>query len=333
MDQVSERRAFTEARITAFREHLKKADMLTRDKACVYATGSYGRCEASRHSDLDVFIVGLRKGDPEKPEERESRLSRLDELRVKAELIESNERLGIPKFDGDGKYLVHHSVDALTRMLGRPEDDTTNTFTARLLLLLESSPLIGHEVYDAIIDEVISVYWRDYADHKANFIPAYLANDILRLWRTFCVNYEARTSSTPLDNKIKRKTKNYKLKHSRVLTCYSAILYLLAAYQKEGTVSPTTVVEMTRLTPTRRLEQLLEQDDASSAHPSIRKLLEKYDEFLERSNLSEADLIEKFKDDRVSRDHFEQASDFGRTMFEAINRLGNGSDLHRMIIV
>jgi hypothetical protein len=58
----------------------------------------------------------------------------------------------------------------------------------------------------------------------SSVVPAFLANDILRIWRTFCVNYEARTETEPAEKKAKRKLKNYKLEHSRLLTCYSALL-------------------------------------------------------------------------------------------------------------
>ena len=85
-------------------------------------------------------------------------------------------------------------------------------------------------------------------------MPTFLTNDILRLWRTFCVNYEARTERVPELEKAKGKLKNYKLKHSRLLTCYSAILYLIAIHYQNGSVHPSDAREMTELTPTQRLE-------------------------------------------------------------------------------
>ena len=42
--------------------------------------------------------------------------------------------LKIPEFSGDGRYLTHYAVHEFTETLGTPEDDVTNTFTARLLL-------------------------------------------------------------------------------------------------------------------------------------------------------------------------------------------------------
>jgi predicted nucleotidyltransferase len=211
------RRSETTSRFEQLQKQLRAADQLAADKACVYATGSFGRGEASKYSDLDLFIVG--RGNKNRRE-----LSNLEEIRIKADLIEATKTLDIPEFSGDGEYLIHYTKQELVDTLGKPHDDASNTFTARLLLLLESKPLLGEKVYKEAMSGVIAAYWRDYPDHKNEFIPAFLANDILRLWRTFCVNYEARTFTEPAEKRAKRKLKNYKLKHSRLLTCYSALL-------------------------------------------------------------------------------------------------------------
>jgi hypothetical protein len=89
---------------------------------------------------------------------------------------------------------------------------------------------------------------------KAQRIELFHANDFLRPWRTFCVNYGARTSTDPPRQMAKRRLKNYKLKHGRLLTCYSGLLYLLAIYSSKETVDSLDVVAMTRLTPPQRPE-------------------------------------------------------------------------------
>jgi len=243
---LSDRRLQTKARLQTIRQRLKSAEEIATGKACVYATGSFGRGEASLYSDLDLFIVGKKNGKPGPDGKEGSLLKHLDDIRIKADLIEVTQNLGIQEFSGDGRYLVHYSVHDFTKTLGTPEDDVTNTFTARLLLLLESCPLVEDAVYCEIIEEVVAAYWRDYEDHKGTFMPAFLANDVLRLWRTFCVNYEARTERIPEDEKAKGKVKNYKLKHSRLLTCYSALLYLLALFRAKHSVSPTDAMNMIR---------------------------------------------------------------------------------------
>jgi hypothetical protein len=207
--------------------------------------------------------------------------------------------------------LIHYSTDDLIKTLGTQKDDVENTFTARLLLLLESRALVEKSVHEELIREVVGAYWKDYEDHQSNFMPAFLANDILRLWRTLCVNYEATTKTMPEGKKVKRKLKNYKLKHSRVLTCYSAILVLLATYNRNGSVHPDDALSMIRLTPTERLEWLSSQADLTDAHPALRGLLEQYEKFLEMTNAPEDALIQKFTDKGVAGQYFEEPINSG----------------------
>jgi hypothetical protein len=86
-------------------------------------------------------------------------------------LIQVTRGLHIQEFSGDGQWLVHYSVDELIQSLGTQDDDAQNTFTARLLLLLESQALLEEVVYNDILGDVIAAYWRDYEDHKENFVP------------------------------------------------------------------------------------------------------------------------------------------------------------------
>lgn len=323
---LNRRRQDTEKRIENLRQELKEAGKLCGDGACVYVTGSFGRGEAGQHSDLDLFIVS--QGTRKKPA-----LSRLDEILVKADLIDATKKLDLPEFSGDGQYLVGYSLAELVETLGTPQDDVENTFTARLLLLLESFPLIGSQAYHQITDEVIVAYWKDYEDHKSDFMPAFLANDILRMWRTFCVNYEVRTRSAPEREMAKRRIKNYKLKHSRLLTCYSALLYLLAVFSKNKTVSPTDTKHMISLTPTERLEWMLSQPSLASAHPALEKLTSGYEVFLSNTDVPEDELILQFTDKQRRQEYFVSARQFGNLVFELLNIVGEGNSFHRLLVV
>lgn len=102
MGELANRRSQTAHRIATLISHLNDAESLAAGKACIYATGSFGRCEASSHSDLDLFIVGKSKSDGQKG----SLLSRLDEICIKAALIEITRKLNIKEFSGEGRYLV-----------------------------------------------------------------------------------------------------------------------------------------------------------------------------------------------------------------------------------
>jgi hypothetical protein len=190
---------------------------------------------------------------------------------------------------------VHYTIGDLVKTLGTPEDDANNTFTARMLLLLESKPLLDKKVHAEAIDQVLAKYWRDFGDHKAEFVPAFLANDVLRMWRTFCVNYEARTQTDPPERKAKRKLKNYKLKHSRLLTCYSALAYLSAVYTEQATVTPDAAREMVKLAPTERL-QWIAHTGRPQAKATVDEILGCYEAFLEKTNAPEPSLIAVFMD-------------------------------------
>lgn len=328
-EALEARRRYSEEKLTELRERLASAENLVRDNACMYVTGSFGRGEACANSDLDLFIVGRTDGgDPPK-----RLLTRLDEICLKAQLIQTVRDLGFPEFSGDGEYLEHYSVEQLVRSLGKPEDDATNTFTARLLLILESRHLIGEPAYQDAVDGVIAAYWRDYAEHRNDFLPAYLTNDILRLWRTFCVNYEARTQTEPDPRRQKRRLKSYKLKHSRLLTCYSALLYLMAVWNEKKSVSPEDAGHMVRLTPTARIEALCAMKSLAAAVEPLRKVLDRYAVFLQRTDAAEDELLRQVADDDTRHAMFAAATEFGAAVYEALTVIGGGSRFHRMLVV
>ena len=200
-------------------------------------------------------------------------------------------------------------------------------------MLLESKPLLGVTIYEKAIENVIAAYWRDYTKHKNEFIPAFLANDILRLWRTFCLNYEAGTTTEPERKRAERKLKNYKLKHSRLLTCYSALLYFLAICVEKHTVHPEDAIRMTQLSPTERLEDLLKHPDLADSHETIVKLLANYESFLEASAFPKEELLDRFLDAEKNAIYSQSERELGNLMFSAIEQIGRKSDFHRVLVV
>lgn len=153
------------------------------------------------------------------------------------------------------------------------------------------------------------------------------------MWRTFCVNYEARTQSTPPERKVKRKLKNYKLKHSRLLTCYSGLLYLLTVFSKNKTVSPVDAAMMVSMSPTERLEWMLAEPEVSSAAGLIRNLLECYEKFLSNTDAPEDDLVTKLLDKEEAKKYFESQFLFGNGIFEVFNAIGGNNRFHRLLVV
>ncbi|MDT3775969.1 nucleotidyltransferase domain-containing protein [Nitrospira sp. MA-1] len=328
MDFLQKRRKNANSRLDELTNELENARNLADGKACVYLIGSYGRGEACNHSDLDLFIVG---GGTKK----ERDLKNLDEILIKAELIKATRKLKFPEFSGDGEYLSHYTVDELIGNLGTRDDDNTNTFTARLLLLLESRPLLEENFYSEVISNVIAAYWKDFERHKSDFVPAFLMNDILRLWRTFCVNYEVgpQNKKEKPDEKAKRKLKNYKLKHSRLLTCYSALVYLMAVMAEQGTVSQDDAKEMVFLSPTERLEWLKNQTKFGDKSGQVDEIISLYETFLERTDAPKGKLIEIFKDPKKCEDVFQEAKGFGDQVYELLWSIGKDNKVFRILVV
>lgn len=324
MSILHARRELTDSRTEQLRGALVDAEQIAGSSACVYVTGSFGRREASSHSDLDLFIVGGER-------EKRNSFSNLNAICLKAELIHKSRTLKFPEFSGDGKYfLQHYTQKDLISKLGSADDDYANTLTARLLLLLESKPLIGGDFYQSVVEGVVAAYWGEFQRYSTEFLPAYLANDILRLWRTFCVNYEARTKPVPEAERAKRRLRNYKLKHSRLLTCYSALLYLLAVHKTRGTVTPKDALAMIALTPTERIETV--GNIFPSAKAPVNSILREYGKFLKETDAPEDVLIQRFTagtPDRPAGSH----EQLGQAVFDALNLIGKGERFHRLITV
>lgn len=329
---LTKARVEAELRLRKIISDLQEAEALVDGNACVYATGSFGRLEAGKLSDLDLFVVVDTAANGGK-----KLLDDVDEIKLKYQIIRVAEDNNLPKFDGGGRFLASHTVISYTEWLGSNEDDYRNTLTGRMLLLLESQVLIGQDIYNKTIQNVISKYFRDFEGHEANFLPSFLFNDILRMWRTFCVNYEFYRREGDSRNKIK----NLKLKFSRMLTCYSAIIYLLAVYAKNNTVRPSDVREMITITPTARLERVAdsafwsEGKDCSAILQTVQQTLDSYSQFLELTHQEKKKAAKEY--DANELEWRERSYAFGECLSNLVDLLGVTSDeagrLRRLIII
>jgi hypothetical protein len=283
---------------------------------CVYATGSYGRLEAWSGSDIDLFFL---YGPP--PGEEPPNF--LTFIRVAARLVEVTEQMAFPPFSGDGKYLETLDVNEMERVLGSPEDDSTNTFTARMLLLLESHPISDHGRYDALIERIVGFYYHDFHDYADRFVPTFLLNDILRFWRTLTLNYEhdryeVRQLEPEKQERARAKSslKNYKLKLSRLATCFSMVVHLAS---QPAPVRLVRVVELTAMTPQERFAALAGRD--ARADELLDELSAQYERFLANVQRDEDDLLAEFADRQQRRENLAEAAEYGSTIYRLLEIL------------
>jgi hypothetical protein len=87
-----------------------------------------------------------------------------------------------------------------------------------------------------------------------------------------------------------------------------SLLHLLSTYSDQHTVHPDDAVTMAKLSPTARLEYLLEQNHIAAAHETIGRLLQQYEAFLTATDAPEAEIVARFLNPTVAREHFQSAN-------------------------
>lgn len=325
VDYLKARREYSVKRISEIKEILSNSfkDKFS-DNVCIYATGSYARHEANQHSDLDVFIAVNGKKDEN---ESEFTLSKVQECEIIHGLEKMRVELKLPEFTDGGRYLKFHSEKDLIRNIGNTKDDFENTFTARMLLLLESKPLYGDLVYDEIMLQITNAYFNDFHDHVDEFNPVFLVNDILRFWRTMCLNYENKRTYRE-GNGDKGHLQNLKLKFSRLLICFATIGYLA---EKGRGLPKEDMINLIKLTPRARL------DSAVQAHNEFEdKMLKSaalYSWFMRSMNASTEEITVWIMNENSRIEAFTKAKEFGDIMYDVIFSLAKKSEVERFLVI
>lgn len=290
-------------------------------KLAIYTAGSYGRLEASPHSDIDLFFV------VDAPRASLAEIN-VPEIRLLSEIIDIAYGMNFPAFSNDGQYLKLLFSEDMLKNLGSPADDYRNHFTARMLLLLEGREVYGARIYSRLLKQVIDTYFRDYPHHPEDFRPTFLINDILRFWKTLCLNYEHKRNEESSRLKIKHKIKNFKLGFSRLLTCFATVA-ALSTFRK--TVTPADVLKICHMTPTQRL--VTAAGTNADARAKVIQALDRYAWFLQKTALS-TEQLEKYFSVKSSRvEAFSQAREFGNEVFEALQILDKDHRSLRYLVV
>ena len=261
---LQQRRTASVRKALDVRKNLDGQSQLFLDgKVAAYLAGSIGRGDVGELSDIDLFLVRKRP---------KTEHSYLDDLEVLACAINANRELsqGVP-FSNDGQYLKVYRFADMLEALGAPQDDSENLFTARMLLLLESRCVSNDKLYAKVIEKIVGHYFRD-SRGKQSFRPLFLLNDILRYWRTLCLNYEL------IRDRPDRPwgKKNINLKFSRALTVFATVLPLIA---KPGS-NAKQVKKLVKLSPHERFARGLDLISDLSLEGEYRVFLADYERFL-----------------------------------------------------
>lgn len=182
--------------------------------------GSWGRHELTSESDDDWGLL-IDDPDPDLDLEGPAVCRALQHLR---EVFHEKRAPGRQAYFG-----CAFRTQPLRDQIGLDEDDTRN-LTRRMLLLLESAPVTRSDIHRDVQDRVLARYL-EY--HRRGFRPPrFLLNDIIRYWRTICVDFEGKTAQDRREGAEKDKfvMRNAKLRTSRKMLYLSGMLPVLLCH-------------------------------------------------------------------------------------------------------
>lgn len=314
-EQFQNREKLSFDRLEQLKKEISKLDSAKEfEGLSIVVAGSFARLDGSKYSDVDLFFFcNKKKSDVESPKTKE--------LRLFGDLIYLIcNKLDYPDFSNDSQFLEVMYVQDKLDHLGGPEDDCANFFTSRMLLLLESHCVYGENEYVKTIDTIINRYFKDYHRHQDNFAPTFLMNDISRYWKTLLLNYESKRglpqegSGDYLPKKNKHSIRNFKLKFSRLTTCFATICAIAAT--KEDCLTPNYIKELVNETPRSRLNRI--KSNVANSKELINELFEDYAWFLSLTELSTTELESKFSITKNKVQYFDRANSYRKKMYQLV---------------
>lgn len=252
------------------------------EEAAVVLMGSWGRGEITAGSDDDFMIL----------------VDRAEGLDFEPSIDDVSGVLRTRPSE-DGPFAEPVFSENLVNDIGLDADSNRN-LTRRLLFLLESAPVSGDEdVYQAVQDKILGRYLDDSV--KSYRPPRFLLNDVVRYWRTICVDFAAKEWRGP----EKWGIRNAKLRTSRKILFASGLLPLLECFHFDKDSIREFIERALAMPPTDRIARAFLENDAADEGG---RALGAYDEFLGRLHERE------FRDalEAVTRENSRDSAEFAK---------------------
>jgi hypothetical protein len=198
-------RAFTDRAVAATRSRL--GDITLGTGLSLVFLGSWGRREVTEQSDYDWLLLTRAS------HEDDHATAMLEELRGLLAIADRG-----PGSQGLFGALVE--CRDLVQQIGLSGDDNRN-LSRRVLLMLESTPIVGTDIWRACWENVLDGYLDE--PLRPGSPPRFFLNDVVRYWRTICVDFVGKTRGTGTNHVMRE----LKLRTSRKMLFASGLVPLL----------------------------------------------------------------------------------------------------------
>lgn len=221
--------------------------------AVLAVTGSLARMEVTGGSDFDAYVItNQQKRSDEAGKELWEKASKLANLKSPSQIGS----FGSEKIS---------TVDNIVENIGGLQDDTEK-LSQRVALILESKFVGDRNISDDLMTKIINRYISEnITNHQ---LGMFMLNDIIRYYRTICVDFEYKTEEQGKPWGIR----NIKLVYSRKLVYFAGVIMCAELAQKSAREKREFCRSFIDMTPIERILSIL-GDDAI-------KPLELYDDFL-----------------------------------------------------
>jgi len=283
MQYLDEAKKYSDEKLAVLKSNFSE---YAKAAVCVITFGSFARREATRQSDLDYIVI-------------------TDYKKVGQEIIEKipiflkQHDIRVPSTGGAFGDITPQD-NLITNVGGK--DDDNDSLTKRLLFLMESECIIGDDMYREIQDKLINLYVKEgITDHQ---ICRFLLNDLIRYYRTICVDFEYKTYE--LDKSWG--DRNLKLMFSRKLMFFSGILIVAQTAQSTGSQKRKVLKHFFNQTPIERVREICEgrADAALRLYSDFIGCIgdEKIRKILRKTEMSRTTHTEEFRIEKNKGHHF-----------------------------
>jgi predicted nucleotidyltransferase len=300
---------------------LSRLEKHTSDDANIVVFGSLARNEYTDGSDIDWTLLLDGKA-------KSNYLSIKNQINKIIKAIENKP----PGQEGTfGNISISH--DIIYKIGGG--DDTNKNTTQRILLLLESTSIGNGNARTRTINEVLNRYIGDdwAIRNKIDTMPRFLLNDIVRFWRTLCVDFAYKRKERDGKGWAIR---TIKLRLSRKLIYVSGLIACYSCMTNDELIERISAVNQRSDRKQMIIDYITSQikmtplDIFSSAvlnnkvlYESAKKVIDSYDEFIGLlSDKDKREELENISPETTGKNElYEHARRLGHTFQSGLNQI------------